>query len=247
MGVKPMERNERNTIANNLEQVRERIARAAELAGRQPIAVKLVAVTKYVGPEVVSAVIEAGGTDLGESRPQQLWAKRAVVKSAPITWHLIGPLQTNKVERTIPLISLLHSLDSERLASAVATANVGRTPVPALLEVNISGDATKHGVMPDEAERLLCALAECRGVMVAGLMTMAGRQGGKSVAQGEFARLRELRDRLRRNCPPGMDLEELSMGMSGDFEEAIAEGATIVRIGSLLFEELPAELMLNGW
>lgn len=225
-------------IAENLGRVRERLARAAERAGRHPDEVKLVAVTKYVGSELTSTVIDTGCCDLGESRPQQLWAKAAALADRPVTWHLIGPLQRNKVERTLPHLALIHSLDSMRLASAIQGIWGSGQATSALVEVNVSGDGAKHGVAPGELEPLLVALAALPAVKVRGLMTMVSREGGEDRARADFARLRKLRDRLRAVCPPTVALEELSMGMSSDFEVAVEEGATIVRVGSLLFDGL---------
>jgi hypothetical protein len=166
-----------------------------------------------------------------------LWRKTELLKELPIRWHAIGHLQRNKVERTLPLISLLHSGDSLRLLTAVSAAAVkqGRV-VQTLLEVNISGDEAKHGFELETVAAALPAIALLPGVKVRGLMTMAALEGGNEQARRDFAKLRGLRDTLERNRPPQIDLGELSMGMSGDFIEAIEEGATIVRVGSALFE-----------
>ena len=182
----------------------------------------------------------AGCTDLGESRPQELWHKAGELASASgahaIRWHLVGHLQRNKIRRTLPLVSLIHSVDSLRLLEAIdaewqtltASSNKPPKPVRILLEVNTSGEAAKHGLAPDEVEPLLAAATRFPRVEICGLMTMAALEGGPAVAARNFATLRQLADRLR--------LKERSMGMSGDFEAAIAEGATIVRIGSALWE-----------
>jgi hypothetical protein len=182
-------------------------------------------------------LVAAGCRDLGESRSQELWSKAAELADLSINWHLIGHLQRNKVERTLPLVSLIHSADSVRLIAAInESAAAMWREVPVLLEVNVSGDRSKHGFGPDEIARLLPEIAAFDHVEVRGLMAMAGREGDLESARRDFARLRELRDRLRRELPAGMSLDELSMGMSGDFEAAIEEGATIVRVGSALFE-----------
>ena len=224
-------------IAENVAEIRGRIAEAAVRSGRPPADVLLLAVTKYVGPEEIRALVAAGCVDLGESRPQQLWVRAESLADLPIRWHFIGHLQRNKVERTLPRVSRIHSVDSLRLAEAidVAAASLGR-PVPVLLEVNVSGDAAKHGFSPDEVEPLLGRLAALRGLDVCGLMCMAGLDGGPDDARRDFATLRNLRDHLRRNCPAEVRLADLSMGMSGDYEAAIEEGSTIVRVGSALFE-----------
>ena len=226
-------------IADNLAAVGERIEAAARRAGRSAGEVTLVAVTKYVGLEEVQALLEAGCRDLGESRPQQLWQKAEQLAGQTVRWHLIGHLQRNKVRRTLPHVSLLHSLDSLRLAEAIAAESPLPEAVRCLLEVNISGDESKHGFEPDDVEPSLLRLAGIPQLQVVGLMAMAAREGGPDTARANFARLRQLRDRVQLAAPDGLRLTELSMGMSGDFEAAIEEGATLVRVGSALFEGLP--------
>jgi pyridoxal phosphate enzyme (YggS family) len=230
------------SIAENLRRVNERIARAAEVAGRRAEDVTLVGVTKYVGSQDALALVEAGCANLGESRPQELWNKAGELDSASgdlasgIHWHLIGHLQRNKLRRTLPLVSLIHSVDSERLLAAIdaewqslATAqNQQLPPIRVLLEVNTSGEAAKHGLAPTELESLLVAAQEFPRVEICGLMTMAALEGGLDTAARNFAALRALADRFQ--------LRERSMGMSGDFEVAIREGATMVRVGSALWE-----------
>jgi hypothetical protein len=218
-------------------QIRGRIADAAARSGRAASDVTLVAVTKYVSAADVRAVVAAGCRELGESRPQQLWEKAAELADLSIQWHLIGHLQRNKVRRTLPLVAMIHSVDSPRLLAAI-DAECGGTGKfsGVLLEVNTSGETAKHGLQPGEVEPLLTELPRYRHVAVRGLMCMASLEGGPDAARRDFAALRQLRDRLRGRCPPGVALDELSMGMSGDFETAIAEGATIVRVGSALFE-----------
>jgi pyridoxal phosphate enzyme (YggS family) len=152
---------------------------------------------------------------------------------------MVGHLQRNKVRRTVELIDFLHSGDSERLVRAVAEASqAGHVRLPVLLEVNVSGDAAKHGFAPGELENAFQQLVALPGIAVRGLMAMAALDSTADTARKDFVALRELRDRLQQQAPPGVSLDELSMGMSGDFEAAIEEGATIVRIGSLLFEGL---------
>jgi PLP dependent protein len=241
-GLRPM------SIADNLRRVRERIARVAESCGRRTDEVTLVGVTKYVGAREAADLAAAGCMDLGEARPQELWTKAAELASVSgglrPRWHLIGHLQRNKVRRTLLLVRLIHSVDSKRLlaeidAEAGALAQIGdnlSSPVQLLLEVNTSGEAAKHGLAPDEIEPLLASASQFPNVAICGLMTMAALEGGLDVAARNFAALRELRDRLRPLAPTNVQLDELSMGMSGDFEAAIREGATIVRVGSALWE-----------
>jgi PLP dependent protein len=229
----------RHLIAENLARVRERIDAAAARVGRDPRSVLLVAVTKYVDATAAAHLLAVGCRDLGESRPQQLWAKAAEPALAGAAWHLVGRLQRNKVARTLPLAKLIHSVDSPRLLESI-DEHAGAVDLRArvLLEVNCSGEAAKQGFEADDVRRLLPTLAALEFVDVAGLMTMAPLEGGDTAARTAFAALRVLRDELADNCPPTVGLRELSMGMSGDFEAGVAEGATIVRIGSALFEGL---------
>jgi pyridoxal phosphate enzyme (YggS family) len=237
-------------VAENLQRVRDQIAAAAASAGRRADEITLVGVTKYVGPREAAELVAAGCIDLGESRPQELWSKANALEevragladsSPPIRWHLVGHLQRNKVRRTVPLVTLIHSIDSERLLATIneATAELDTAvaPVSVLLEVNTSGETAKHGLTPDDVEPVLASAPQFPHVAIRGLMTMAALDGGDAVAARNFASLRELRDHLNAVAPDCVKLEELSMGMSGDFEVAIREGATLVRIGSLLWTD----------
>jgi len=232
-----MQRDFQEIIAENLARVRGRIDDAARAAGRDPNEVTLLGVTKYVEPDVAMLLFDAGLADLAESRPQQLWQKAALLADLPVRWHMIGHLQRNKVARTVPLVDMIESVDSPRLLEAIerTAADLDRR-LPVLLEVNVSGDPAKHGLAPAEVEPLLRQMGNFPHVEVRGLMCMAGLEGDLDEARRDFAALRSLRDRLLGDCPEGVSLEELSMGMSGDFEVAIEEGATIVRVGSALFE-----------
>lgn len=226
-------------IAENLAQIRGQIATAAQRSGRQASDVTLLAVTKYVSVDLTAQLVAAGCYDLGESRPQDLWSKAATLDDASIRWQLIGHLQRNKLRRTLPLVALLHSVDSARLLEAIASeAALASRAADVLLEVNISQDSTKTGLPANELPALLERSGQLTNVRVRGLMGMASLEGGLDAARRDFVRLRELRDHLAPRCPPQVSLAELSMGMSGDFEVAIEEGATIVRIGSALFEGL---------
>jgi hypothetical protein len=224
-------------IAENVACVRRRMADAAARSGRKADAVTLVAVTKYVDEPLVRAVVQAGCDVLGESRPQALWERAAQLADLAVRWHMIGHLQRNKVRRTLPLVTLIHSADSlELIADIDRIAGEQSREVKVLLEVNVSGEDAKHGFAPAAIEPILPQLAACRHVRVGGLMCMAGLEGGPDRARRDFAALRTLCGRLRRVCPEGIVLEDLSMGMSGDYEAAIEEGATIVRVGSAVFE-----------
>lgn len=227
-------------IADNLRRVQERIAQAAELAGRQPSEVTLVCVTKYVDAETTRALAQAGGIHLGESRPQRLWEKAAALQDLDLQWHLIGHLQRNKARRTVPLCQLIHSVDSLRLLQTLSELGQELSqPVRGLLEINVSGESAKHGFQPADLSQVLDALPGLPGVRIEGLMAMAGLAGDATETRAQFAQLRRLRDDwTERGLPDGVRLNELSMGMSGDFELAIAEGSTLVRVGSALFEGL---------
>lgn len=238
-------------LRDNLAAVRGRIAAACGRAGRDPDEVRLVAVTKYVSAAVTRRVLEAGLSDLAESRPQAIWAKAEELTGAGLVprWHLIGHLQRNKIRRTLPLLAMLQSLDSLRLLAAIE-AEAGRpaaAEAPAaiapevLVEVNLTDDPGRSGVSVGAAGELVRAAAASRRVRLRGLMGMAGRPDAAAAdARRDFARLRDLRDDLAATLPDPRMLAELSMGMSGDYEAAILEGATIVRIGSALFEGLAA-------
>jgi pyridoxal phosphate enzyme (YggS family) len=224
-------------LVENIARVRAEIEAAAVRSGRTADAVRLVAATKYVDAAITRQVAAAGVLDLGESRPQEIWGKGPELSDLPIRWHMIGHLQRNKVRRTLPFVSLIHSVDSLRLLEELQTeaARVDRR-VDILLEVNISGDENKTGFPPHEMESALLAAARNPNVQVRGLMSMAGLDTDANEAQTQFAAVRVLRDKLQANAPDNVQLTELSMGMSNDFREAIAEGATMVRVGSSLFE-----------
>jgi hypothetical protein len=197
--------------------------------------VRLVAVTKQVDVATARELPALGVTELGESRPQELWHKHDEIRSAA-RWHLIGPLQRNKARRTLPIVELIHSVDSVRLLEWLDALAGELTLEPrVLLEVNVSGEAAKHGFGAGDLPAALDAAARLNRIRVSGLMTMAPYDEDPERARPVFAALRELRDRLLPSTPPNCRLDELSMGMSGDFEPAVAEGATIVRIGSALF------------
>jgi pyridoxal phosphate enzyme (YggS family) len=228
----------RAALADRLASVDARIAAACRRAGRERSAVTLVAVTKTVSARVAALLPELGARDLGESRPQELWKKAEAVPAA--RWHLVGHLQRNKIDRTVPLVVLVHSVDSLRLLEALDAFGRKRgSPVPALIEVNCSREATKGGFAPEEVPALGEKLASLAGVRVDGLMTMAAPHEDPEACRPTFAELRGLRDRLR--AATGLPLPHLSMGMSSDFEVAVEEGATLVRIGTTIFEGLGGE------
>ncbi len=240
------QRGQRHRLAANLAAVRDRIAAACRQAGRSPESVTLVAVTKYLSADLTRLVLEAGVTELAESRPQTVWAKAEALAAArpAARWHLVGHLQRNKVHRTLPLLAMLHTLDSIRLLEAIQAeserVSTGeRPPCEVLVEVNLTADPGRSGAAIDDLPALVRAAAGSPAVRLRGLMGMAGHPDADAAdARRDFARLRTVRDELAATLPDPAALAELSMGMSGDFEAGILEGATIVRIGSALFEGL---------
>jgi pyridoxal phosphate enzyme (YggS family) len=229
----------RTFLADRLARVEDRIRAACDRARRPRSAVTLVAVTKTVGPTVATILTELGVLDLGESRPQEVWHKAEPLAPA-VRWHLVGHLQRNKVEKTLRRIYLIHSVDSLRLLHALdeEAAKQGR-PLDVLLEVNASREANKGGFAPEDLAGVAPRLPALKNVRVRGLMTMAAQVANPEDARLTFAELRSLRNGLQQSVGGGVQLEHLSMGMTNDFEVAIEEGATLVRIGSALFEGIP--------
>lgn len=227
-------------IRQNWERVNGQVREAMIDAGRGRDQVLVIGVSKYVDVPTTRMLLDAGCSDLGESRPQTLWQKAASItpegsegRRTP-RWHMIGHVQTNKLRRLLRHEPLIHSVDSERLLRAIdAEATHQQRQIDVLLEVNISGDENKTGLSP-QALRELLLIDELASVRVLGLMAMAGWGTGSAEAAAQFHDVASLRDDLQRST--GRRLAELSMGMSGDFPEAIAAGATMVRIGSSLFE-----------
>lgn len=223
-------------IQDNLRTVQRRIADAAHRAGRAASDVALVAVVKEATTEETQALVDLGVCDLGESRPQQLWERVDQVRGA-VRWHLIGHLQRNKARRTLPLVEMIHSVDSLRLLRHLDVLGGELSLRPRLLlEVNASGEAAKNGFAPDALPAIWDEILAFKHVRVEGLMTMAAWESDPQQTRPTFALVRQLRDRLRKQSPAEIELEYLSMGMSNDFEIAVEEGATIVRVGTALFQ-----------
>ena len=241
MTGRPLPEGAAAVVAANLARVRDQVAEACRRAGRSPATVTLIGVTKYVDAAAARLVHAAGCHDLAESRPQALWGKAEALAdlAPPPRWHLIGHLQRNKIRRTLAVNPLIHSLDSGRLLEALAAESAAGGVCEALVEVNLAGDPDRTGATEAEAEAIVAAAATRPEIRIRGLMGMASvPDGDTGAARREFARLRELRDRFAATLPGGDSLRELSMGMSGDFVEAILEGATMIRIGSALFAGL---------
>jgi len=224
-------------LKTNLDAVQDRMAAACSRAGRDRKEVLLIAVTKYVSNEIAAALVELGVHDLAESRPQELWKKAEAVPDA--RWHLVGHLQTNKVRRTLPLAALIHSIDRWELAEEISKEAVRqKLNVRGLVEVKLTSEEAKHGFDADELRRRWKELRASPGLTIDGLMGMAALEAGEDACRAAFRVLRRLRDSL---ATPDDPLPILSMGMSGDFEIAIEEGATHIRVGSALFKSLSDE------
>ncbi|MCK9589547.1 MAG: YggS family pyridoxal phosphate-dependent enzyme [Terrimicrobiaceae bacterium] len=226
-----------NSLEQNLDLVRRRIRAAAESAGRDPSGIRLVAVSKTRPPEAIRAAAEAGQKIFGENKIQEARAKIPLLPS-PLEWHFLGHLQSNKIRRALPLFQLFHGVDSSDLAARMdrLAEECGCFP-RILLEVNVSGEGTKFGFQPDRLRAEIAGLLALPRVGVLGLMTMAPYSEDPLAAKPYFAALRRLRDDLEQQT--GTALPELSMGMSGDFEAAVAEGSTLVRVGTAIFGQRP--------
>ena len=224
-------------IAENLREIRERIAQAAARAGREPGAVRLVAVSKTKPAAAIAAAFACGQTIFGENYVQELVAKQPELP-VEISWHFIGSLQSNKVRQIAGRVELIHSVDRLSLAREIDRqwGALGKV-CDILVQVNISREETKGGASSEELLGLVREVAQLPNVKVKGLMTMPPFFDDPEGARPYFRKLRELAEEVRQAAIPGVEMCELSMGMSGDFEAAIEEGATLVRVGSALFGE----------
>ena len=222
------------SIADGLARVRARIAAAEHAAGRPPGSVKLLAVSKKMTADDVRAAIAAGQRAFGENYAQELRDKRAALAAdpEPPAWHYIGPLQSNKVKYVAGQVALVHTVDSVALLEAIAARGA---PQACLVQVNVAGEAQKRGLAPADLPALLDRFAAMSGLICAGLMVIPPFTDDPQDARPHFAALRALRDREAARPRPSVALDELSMGMSADLEIAIAEGATIVRVGTAIF------------
>jgi hypothetical protein len=241
----------KSPLAERLEQVKDRIAEAAVKAKRDPSEVMLIAVTKTAAPEQIREILQLGVADLGESRVQVLMQRAAQVNEffarriahgeatgmpTKLRWHMVGHLQRNKVKGLLPLVNMIQSVDSLRLAEEIDTqaAKLDKR-VPVLLELNASEETTKFGVAVGAAVHLAEQIDTMAHMQLCGLMAMGPLNAPEEQVRNTFARAREIFEELRWHKIGGPSLRHLSMGMSSDFEPAIAEGATMVRIGTLLF------------
>ena len=223
-------------IKENVAQVQERIAAACRRSGRGPDDVKLVAISKTFPPECIRGAYEAGLRDFGENRVQEAAAKRPALTDLSITWHLVGHLQTNKAKTARELFQWVHSVDSFRLAQKLDQARAsegGRLPV--LLEVNLGGEESKTGVGESEIIQLAQQVNQLAALEVRGLMVIPPFLDDPELVRPYFRRLRQLAQEVESKNIPNLTMQELSMGMSHDFEVAIEEGATIIRVGTAIF------------
>jgi len=222
-------------IGDNVRRVQERVARAAQRSGRSADAVQVIAASKTWPAEVLQEAVNAGVRILGENRVQEA-EKKAGGIVGPVSWHLIGHLQRNKVKSALGLFDVIHSVDSMRLAREISRLSP-ETPAQVLVQVNTSGEDSKFGVTPDEALDLVGQISELEGVRVKGLMTIGAfvPDMHMRIVRENFIQLRTLRDRIVEARLPNVSMAEMSMGMTGDFEVAIEEGATMVRVGTAIF------------
>ncbi|MDP2852374.1 MAG: YggS family pyridoxal phosphate-dependent enzyme [Gallionella sp.] len=221
------------TIASNLQAVRDTMAAAAAEAGRAPDEVSLLAVSKTFAPDAIREAYQAGQTRFAESYVQEALHKIAALHDLPIEWHYIGPVQGNKTRAIAEHFAWVHSVDRLKIAERLSGQRPAHLPpLQVCLQVNISGEDSKSGVPPDEAAQLSMEVAQLPHLSLRGLMAIPEPSGDVAAQRAAFARLRELRVQLNRQ---GLQLDTLSMGMSHDFAAAIAEGATMVRVGSAIF------------
>lgn len=228
------------SISERLAMVRERIAVAARSVDRDPASVRLLPISKTVDDDRLREAVAAGCTQLGENKVQEAAAKAERLADLAISWSLVGHLQTNKARHAARFIDEFQALDSLRVAEELdrRLQTLGRG-IDVMVQVNTSGEDTKFGLDPDEVAGFVARLPAFSSLRVRGLMTLAEFSDDRDRVKACFVRLRTLRDQLRDTAPEGVSFDELSMGMSGDFELAIAEGATVVRVGTAIFGARP--------
>jgi pyridoxal phosphate enzyme (YggS family) len=225
-----------NDIAGNLAVIRQRIAAAAAAAGRDPLSVRLLAVSKTFSADHVRAAYAAGQREFGENKVQEALQKREETADVSIEWHLIGHLQSNKVRKSAPAFAAIHSIDSVDLVHRVDAAAVEYGTTPDLyIQVDLAGESTKFGAPEADVPAIARAALECRAARLRGLMLLPPWFDNPEQTRPYFRRLGQLRERLVADGIDQADLRELSMGMSHDFEVAIQEGATLVRVGTAIF------------
>jgi pyridoxal phosphate enzyme (YggS family) len=225
-------------LKDRLEGVKERIRIAAEACRRPLEDIRLIAVSKTIPAEVVREAIEAGVTDLGENYIQEAREKINSLARYQVDWHFIGHLQSNKARYAVRMFDLIHSVDSLKLAQELDKhAKKNDKIQPVLIQINVAREDSKSGIYVEKALKLVTDISRLENVAVKGLMTMPPFFNAPEKVRPYFAALRKLRDRIKAENIPNITMDELSMGMTGDFEAAIAEGATMVRIGRAIFGE----------
>lgn len=227
-------------IRENLHDIRNRIKEACHRSGRDVSEVTLIAVSKTFSPEDIKKAISEGVENIGESYVQELTGKHRTLINEPIKWHFVGPLQRNKVKSIVDFVHLIHSVESLKVCHEIEkrASRIDRE-IDILIEVNTSRESQKHGINPNEISELFNEIAVFDYVQVRGLMTMAPFVDDPNLARPSFKLLRDLRYRLLDDGVPEIQVQHLSMGMSNDFEVAVEEGSTMVRIGSSIFGERP--------
>jgi len=223
-------------LKNNVDEIRKHIVNAATKAGRDPAEVTVIAVTKTVKAPLIAMLSELGLQDIGENRIQATQEKQNQLTLPKISWHMIGHLQRNKVKLALPLFDLFHSVDSYRLAEEISQRSSKTTAI--LLQVNITGESTKYGFSIEELEQQLEKILDLPRLDIRGLMTMAPFTQDTHICRNCFRSLRQLKDRLNQQYKGRIKMHHLSMGMSQDYEVAVEEGATLVRIGSAFFQKI---------
>jgi hypothetical protein len=233
--IEPNSRALKESIRNNVGHVMERVKNAARRAGRRTEEVTLVAVTKTYGPEVINTALTAGLHHIGENRVQEFLEKAPHVKG-DVRWHFIGHLQRNKVKKIIGSFALIHSVDSSRLAREISERSMSAGIVQdVLLQVHTAREETKYGISPEALHDFVKDVASLGGIAVRGLMTVGSLVSDPECVRKEFLLLRQLKDDISEAGIEGVTMKELSMGMTGDFEVAIEEGATLIRVGTAIF------------
>lgn len=222
------------SLQDSTDYIFNKVAHAATLSGREASEVSVIAVTKYVDVETTKALLDTGVKHLGENRVDKFLEKYQALNSNEVTWHFIGTLQRRKVKEVLPFIDYFHALDSLSLAREIQKR--AEKPVKCFLQVNVSGEATKHGFSPDDLEPILSELAELDHIELVGLMTMAPFEATSTELTEIFKRTKSLQEKLQAKQLERMPFTELSMGMSNDYALAIQQGATYVRIGTAFFE-----------
>ena len=225
-------------MKDRLKRVQERIRSAARACGRPESDIRLVAVSKTMPVEIVKEAIDIGMTDFGENYIQEAREKITTLATLPVTWHYIGHLQSNKAKYAVRMFDLIHSVDSLKLAKELDKYAQKIDKVQAILiQVNVAKEDSKSGVYIEDTLRLVSETSQLENIAVKGLMTMPPYFNAPEKARPFFANLRQLRDQIKNENIPNISMEELSMGMTGDFEAAIEEGATMVRVGTAIFGE----------